>query len=1065
MKHFIIALVLVSFCINPDLFSQEWLDKAKDPNNFFSIQKSFYDIWGGKDYQKGTGYKQFKRWEYFWRYRVDKDGNFPDAREAYKSYLKFLKNQNQDNFLAQQKEWKELGPNVIPTSKLSYSSSGVGRINVVRINPNNDNDIWIGAATGGVWKSSDKGKTWSKMGWTDIMSIGVSDIALAPSDPNIIYAATGDKDGHFQNNPYSIGLMKSTNGGKTWSVTSLEAKKSESFLITKILVDNDNPDKLIVATSRGIMKSSNGGANWEIKINGFYRDLEYHPTNKNIIYSVSSGLYSYHGGAGFFKSVDGGETWQKIFDDSNLNRLEIGISPANPDYVYLLGATKGSGSYAGVWRSNNAGNSFDLMSNSPNILSIDANGAGNYGQGFYDLTIAVNPVNAEEIYIGGIHIWKSSNGGKNWTLINHWMGVNKPYVHADQHYLLFNPTNLNLYSANDGGLYVSTNNGITWNDLSNGLSIAQFYRISVANSPDLMISGGTQDNGTHLLSGGNWYNVNGGDGMETHINPLNSNIVFCTTQNGSVYRSNNGGMNFQYLFSPSNFDNEVGDWVTPFELNPQKPSSLIIGYKDVYRSYDNGSWWHKISNFGLSSPLNLLAYSPTDSNYIYAIVGSTIFGTYDGGSNWQTIGVATGAIQGIAVDYDDPRRFWVAVSTFQQNNQVFEFNGKNRTNISYNLPALPATSIITVKNSAGKLVIGTDIGIYYKEPISQEWKTLGSNMPPVLVSDIEVNYTTGKIYAATFGRGIFENEIFGCQITEPEIKADGKLEFCYGDSVKLSLIGNYKNFLWSNGDSLPSITVYNSGSYYVTITDESGCSARSKVIDVNVKDADQINVIVENNGYLCGKDSLQLTIPIGIKNYIWNTGETSRKIWVKKPGKYYATATATNGCQLFSQIIDIQQGEIPAKPIIEKLGNMLITDSGYSYVWYYNGATMNVADTNAIEISQNGDYQVEVFSKTSCSTLSDVIKVTTSVQDLVNSNIIISPNPTKDFVEISGKNLLGNTKVIVQNLEGQTLISKDFEFSTSNAQKLNLSKLSNGMYMIIIENQGKKYSEKIIKIK
>ncbi len=1064
MKRLLYLFIFVFLFFNINIYAQTWISDIRNGSNFDSIKSTFDNYWKDKEYHKGDGYKIFKRWEYFWKDRVDENGNFPKALDAYRSYLKFLSKKNNENLLSEQSEWQEIGPRVVPTNKLSYSSSGAGRINVIRVNPSNDNELWVGSASGGIWKSSNKGLTWNKMGWTDIMSIGVSDIAFSPSNPKVMYAATGDKDGFFQEDAYSIGLMKSEDGGENWSVVGLKNNFSESFLITKILVDPNNSELLTVATSRGIYKSTDGGINWTSKLNGFFRDLEFKPNDKNIIYAVSGGFYSYTGDATFYKSTDGGENWKKIFQNSNVNRFEIAVTPADPNYVYVIGAVKSSGSYAGVWRSKNAGDSFDIMSSSPNILSIDVNGNGTTGQGFYDLAIAINPINANEVYIGGIHIWKSSNEGRNWTLINHWTGgYGKPYVHADQHYLLINPNTLELFSTNDGGVYVSSNNGVTWKDISNGLGIAQFYKISVANSPNEMITGGTQDNGTHLLSGGQWYNVNGGDGMQTHINPQNSQIVFCTTQNGSLFRSTNGGFGFSRILGPDFFTGESAEWVTPFELNPLKPTSILIGYKDIYKSVNNGSNWSKISDFKFSDPIDLIAYSPSDTNYIYVVNNATIYSTKDGGNSWIKLGNAPSSIKGIAVDYDDPNRFWVSVSSFRAQEQVFEFYGQNRTNISYDLPAIPVNTIVSVKNSSGKLVIGTDIGIYYKEPSENIWKIYGKNMPPVIIADLEINYSTGKIYAGTFGRGVWVNEIFACKIEAPEITTEGALEFCYGDSTKLSLIGDYANFKWSNGDTSKIIYVKESGSYYVTITDKNGCSARSKVVNINVKPVPSFEINAENGGIFCDQDSLLLTLPIGVKDYLWNTGETNRRIWIKKPGNYYATATSPNGCPLSSNIIVAVKGEIPPKPKLERKDSLLVTDPGYKYRWYYQGKLWMTTDTNVVTFTLDGDYQVEILNDFPCSSFSDILSIITFVGDASNNSIIIAPNPTNEYIEISGNALYGKVKITISNLNGQTMISNSFDYNKNDKHRISLNKLAVGIYNILIECEGKLYKDNVIK--
>lgn len=1062
----IILLLVFSLLYTLSIYSQEWLNNIKDFDNFYSIQKSFNDYWQGKEYEKGRGIKPYRRWEQFWEPRVYPTGKFPNGIEIYKEYINFLNSNRELSLLSNNYKWEEVGPTNIPINKLSYQSSGLGRINVVRIHPNNDNIIWVGTAAGGVWRSTNKGNTWKKMGFTDIMSLGVGDIAISESNPNIIYVATGDDNGYFQSNIYSIGIMKSIDGGETWELVGLKSGLGDAIVAARLLVHPKNPDIVYAATSKGLFKSTNGGYEWVEKAQGFFREMEFKPDDPNVIYAVTSGFRSYTGNSAFYKSTNAGETWKKILQQGNINRFEIGVTPKNPNVVYLLGALSQSGSYGGLWRSNNAGDSFELMSNSPNILGINANGSGTYGQGFYDLAIAVSPVNEDLVFIGGIHIWKSTNKGTTWELVNHWTGSNnKPYVHADQHYLLYNPKTLELYSANDGGIYVSTNNGVSWKDISNGLGIMQFYRLSVANSPVEIITGGSQDNGTQLLKNNQWYHVNGGDGMDTQINPLNPDIIFCTTQNGNIYRSTNGGNSFNVVFSPSMIQGESAEWVTPFVLNPFKPSTIYVGYKDLYKSTNNGTNWSKISNYSFSSPIDHIAIAPKDTNIIYIAQSSGIYVTYNGGTTWETLTTLSNVVTGISVDYDDPKRIYVSVSGYTPNERVYEFYGKNRNNITYNLPSLPVNCIVNIKNSAGTLVIGTDVGVFIKNASESKWQVFGTELPPVVVTDIDVNYSNGKIYIATFGRGIWRNEIFSCKLDKPKITYNGKLEFCYGDSVKLSFEGNYYKFSWSNGDTNRTTTIYSTGSYYLTVTDEYGCSARSDVIDVNVKPVPNFIINAENNGYLCNKDSIQLSLPLGLKNYLWSNGDTNRRIFVNKPGKYFATAYAANGCYLISNTVEVSEGIIPNKPIITKNGNLLTADSGWSYKWYYNGKLIQNVDTNVIEMIGDGDYYVEVYSETKCSNVSDTYNFITNVKNIAEDKISIDliPNPNFGKFNLDIRGVVGKSIIKIIDLNGREVFSKSIDMNYKANIDIDFTNYSQGFYILILQNNGNLYFKDFIK--
>ncbi len=1058
-------MLLCYLCVTNKLSSQEWMENVKDNSNFYEIQKSFNEYWQNKEYQKGQGIKPYKRWENFWEPRVYPSGKFPKAIEQYKSYLKFLNESKKDKFQAIETPWKEVGPTVVPKNRLYYKSSGVGRINVIKLHPKNDNEIWIGAASGGAWRTTDKGKTWKQMGFTDILSMGVSDIAISESNPDIIYVATGDDNGYFQEDVYSVGIMKSTDGGNSWSIIGFEGKINDFLIAGRILIHPSNPDIVYVATSRGIFKTIDGGENWVNKSNGFFREMEFKTDDPNVIFAVTSGKRMWNGEAAFYKSIDAGETWKKVFQNSSVNRFEIGVTYKNPAYVYILGAKSNSGSYAGVWRSTNAGDSFEQMSSSPNILGINADGSSTSGQGYYDLAIDVSPVNEKQVYIGGIHIWKSNDEGRTWELINHWTGgYNKPYVHADQHFLTINPRTLELYSSNDGGLYLSSNNGISWDDLSSGLGISQFYKIGIANSLEEIISGGTQDNGTHLLSGGDWFHVNGGDGMQTEINSVDPNFIFCTSQYGSLFRSTNGGQNFSRVLGPDYFQSENAEWVTPFVLNPQNQKSIYIGYKDLYKSTNNGKNWAKISNLALPSPIDQIAISPSDSNIIYFTQSSAIYVTYNGGSTWQTIGSTSNVIKGLAVDYDDPNRFWVTLSGYNSNEKVFEYYGKNRTNITYNLPNVSTNTVAVVKNSSGQLIVGTDVGVMIKNPTDNFWSIFGKDLPPVIITDLKINYTNGKLYAASFGRGIWSNDIFSCNISSPSISVLGETSFCYGDSVTLTLDGDYPHFIWSNGDTNRTTTIKQTGSYYATVSDIDGCSARSEVVDVEVLAVPSFIINAENKGFICGEDTLQLSLPLGLTNYLWSNGETSNKIFVNKPGKYFATAFASNGCYLVSNVVDVIRGEFPEKPIIYQDDKYLVTDSGYTYRWYFNDFPVINSDTNRLLINDNGLYRVEIFNEYNCSAISDSYNAISSVEILnETSNIHITPNPTDGILTIKMSDLKGEVIVRLHDINGKELFSEQLTVNMDLVKNIDLSSMSSGAYILKIQNVGKVYQKLIIK--
>jgi len=299
MKRLFLLVISIGMMFNISILLsgdklQEILSK---PNpNFFEIQKTRLEQFQLQDASERRGWKQFKRWEYFWGQRTYPSGEFPNGYKIYEDYTKFYKETNRNKL--QGVQWRLLGPINTPSSS-SVREQGLGRINVVRVHPQNENELWIGAASGGLWRSTNNGSTWQNFPFTNFLSLGVSDIAIAKSNPNIVYVATGDADGSIGSGGkdfYSIGLIKTTDAGATWSVTNFSKELHESTLISRVLVNPDNENIVIIATNNGIYKSIDGGISWELKTSeGAFIDMEFKPGDHNILYAST---YSF-GGSSF----------------------------------------------------------------------------------------------------------------------------------------------------------------------------------------------------------------------------------------------------------------------------------------------------------------------------------------------------------------------------------------------------------------------------------------------------------------------------------------------------------------------------------------------------------------------------------------------------------------------------------------------------------------------------------------------------------------------------------------------------------------------------------------------
>lgn len=748
MKKQLILLLLLSTTLFLKVNGQDqvWWEMMKDPNvNFYTIQNEFNQYWNGREIEKGKGWKVFKRWEAFVEPRVYPSGN----RNLLKTTLSEALQANLDSRNISG-DWKYIGNTQVPNN-----GGGAGRINCIAFHPNDPNIIFAGSPAGGLWRSVNGGQSWF-CNTDQLFNLGVSSIAFDPNNPSIVYLGTGDEDG---SDFLGQGLLKSTDGGITWNTTGFSYAFQQDICVSKILINPTNTSEILIAASNGIHRSTDAGQNWTQIVTGSFRDMEFKPNDPNIVYAARSGS--------FYRSSNGGVSFTQITsglaNSSSMRRISVAVSPANANYVYLLVGSTSNG-FFGLYRSTDAGLTFTLRSDSPNIMGWDSNGGDTGGQANYDMALAVDRTNAEIIFTGGVNIWRSTNGGTSWTIAGHWYGDNAPYVHADIHTLEYNVNN-QLYSGNDGGVFrrnISTN---VWTDISNNLQIGQLYRIggSVSN-PNLILSG-WQDNGT-ALSGPIWNRVRGGDGMECIISHASNMVMYATIYYGRIYKSTDGGSNWNTVLNSGGSDeDEDGNWVTPYVQHPTNANTILVGKRQIYRTTNAGSSWSQVGNTGTgSSKHNAVIYAPSNPNYIYACKSSAFYVSTDGNTfTDRTSGLPNGAsLQYIAVSNIDPEKVWVCYSGFNNSLKVYHSSnaGLNWSNYSTGIPNIPVNCILYQNNSNDALYIGTDLGVFYRDQSLNSWVPFNGGLPNTIVNELEIYYATGKIRAATYGRGLWESDLY-----------------------------------------------------------------------------------------------------------------------------------------------------------------------------------------------------------------------------------------------------------------------------------------------------------------
>ncbi|RPG52665.1 MAG: T9SS C-terminal target domain-containing protein [Flavobacteriales bacterium TMED84] len=747
-------LLSISLFFIQSLYAQVWEDNLRKTISSPSIEdkiNAFNKHRESMPYEKGNGYKPYARELDFVEKRVSNDRTFPHLA----LYNEWIKEKGKSE-KASNSNWKPLGPTNVPIILSNGKNRGVGRINAIAFDPYDQNIIYIGSPGGGFWKSIDGGANWMTTS-DDLPVLGVSSIAVDPSNTDIIYIATGDANA---SDTYSIGVLKSVDQGDTWTTTGLSYNVNANKRVNKILINPNNTDSVFAATNTNIMLSVDGGMSWNnCAPLGRWRDIEFMPGNPNIVYAAKQSS----GGSNVYRSLDGGSNWSVINNgvaSSGKYRPLIAVTPINPNVIYALYSASDY-SFHGIYKSIDGGDNWNLQSNSPNILGRDTDGTGTGGQSWYDLSLGVSNNDENHLFVGGINLWESTDGGANWTIEASSGNGNYAYMHVDQHCLEFHPITNVPYAGNDGGLYKYLDNLNNWIDISDGLEISQFYKLGLSESNASRLIAGAQDNGTEMLTNGVWDAVRGADGMECAIDPYDEDLLYSSSQYGGLRKSYNGGNNWDNI-KPVSYD---GAWVTPYKIHPNNNNMIVAGYDEVYLSLTSGAVWDSISyNVSGGQSVRTIALAPSNEDYIYAATYSRLMKTTNSGQSWASIkpGLPNYNISDVTISDNDPNRLWVTMSEYSASNKVFESSngGATWTNITgTNLPNLPVNCIVYQANAYEDLYIGTDIGVYHKDNTMSDWTAYKNGLPNVVVNELEIHYPTSRIRAATFGRGVWDSPL------------------------------------------------------------------------------------------------------------------------------------------------------------------------------------------------------------------------------------------------------------------------------------------------------------------
>ena len=452
----------------------------------------------------------------------------------------------------------------------------------------------------------------------------------------------------------------------------------------------------------------------------------------------------------------------------NLDAKMIGVTAVNPEVVYLLESS--GGAFGGFHKSTDGGDNFTKLDHTgKNYFGYSSTADDTRGQAPRDMDIVVNPNDANDVHIAGILSWRSTDGGVNFNVTSQWIpqvatNENIGYCHADIDIMVYQ--NNKLYVGSDGGIFVANDplnvSSFYFTDLSSGLGIRQFYNIGVSQTNPVIVTGGSQDNGSSVYrADGTWVDWLGADGMESFVDHSDSNILYGTSQFGSLYKSIDQGNSRTDLMSP---DGKSGNWITPFEQDPSGSNTIYSGYDQIYKSTDGGQSWNSISQ-SFSSNADQLKIAPSDANIMYAAYdfAANIYKTTNGGvsGNWTQLTGFSGAINSIAIHPTNPNK--VAVATTSSTNKVYvtEDGGATWTSWHYDLPSFAALAVVwdTTYNE-DILYIGMNYGIYYLRQNTTSWTPYSTGLPNVKVNELEINFVDKKLYAGTYGRGLWRVDLY-----------------------------------------------------------------------------------------------------------------------------------------------------------------------------------------------------------------------------------------------------------------------------------------------------------------
>ena len=1083
--------VIIFFFLITKCSGQQWMEKMIQPgSNYYEVERSYLQWKDSMEQANATGLfrkffqkekiernnelleeadEHFHHWANQMKMRMDQEGNPISSREIQKQYNDYRQAIESNRLSLTQGSWIPRGPFATP---LGNSIRGIGRVFPIAISEVDTNIVFACTPASGIFKSSDGGNNWQQIEDSVTLINPPLKMVLDPLDTNIIYTMT------------SNGVFKSSDGGFTWTIII-------SLPYPNLCIDPINPLNLFAYQGTRHNRSTDGGMTWTSTTGIYLRDLKYKPFNSQIMYALR--------GSDIFRSDDGGQTFDSVTTiNTAYNSYELAVTPADTNYVYVFTGSNSLSSNGGqVAVSSDGGNTFNLQPFSTNIYC------------FGDMThLAVSQTDKNTLSIGGVYLSTSTDGGATWNVPS---TAIYPSPHPDHRSIQY--VGNTLWTGNDGGVYKITPGSVNYTDMSSGLNVAEFNSISCSESDTSVFTGGALDNALILHTDSGWVNIFAGDGFDACINPADPLIIFGKNQYGYM-RTFDGGIteqNHPQFFSGITESSYAFNAGFPIAFSKQNPRTLFHLVQNVWKGTNNyGDAVTNISNFTSATGGSFLYVCETDSNIIFTAYHKTL----NGGISWSDF-----SQQVAAADPDEPNKVWSYRSNHGIKSVYFSSDTGNTWQLipSLDINPLGNCQLMCANNSTDGIFLVKGAVVYYIDNTLSNWQPFNNGLPYVGISDLEVLPFVNKVRISTFGRGIWESDLFDIsQDLAVDFIAD-KTTICPGQAVQF-----YDNSLnngpaynpiyqWSFPGGTPSVDTgshpliyyYTPGVYSVSlhIINSNGNDSITKTLFIEVS-APPLNSLPVSENFETG-----IFPPTGwdwnqsLSNRNWNLNTSFGGYANSTNSLLYRTWTNTNSDadQFLTPFLDFSTLPSPAltfdycypydydRPDTLKLfyttdcGNTktyfyskggldLKTDSTYSNYAFSPLPTSWKTDTIGLAaLSALGQIQVgfEVNSNKRCEVYIDninfnSISLTSLPSVQLEKNLFnISPNPAKDRFDLLWESSTGlSADYMIRDYLGQLISSGKIQ--SNDILEINTEILKSGIYFISLLSHGMKYDKLLV---